>query len=476
MFKRFYILFLALIVASCTSPSIKSSGYFSDKAVLWQIDEESFVTPESFRVGVLLPLSGEAGKFGQGLKQATMLALEDMNNDNLILQFYDTQGTPEGARMAAENALNQGVKLIIGPLMSTEVEAISYQTRRRDVPVVAFSTDEKVLQAQVYTLGLLIDEQVDRIIGYAAKAQGRSRFALLLPDNSSGTAVAKSAVKAAKKYGGTVVRIAFYAPNTTDFSEIVRELTDFDKRSEPLKKQKDQLKALVQKGDKDAAAALRRLNLKDADDGVDFDAVIIPESGSRLKSAAAMFGYYDVFSPEVMFLGTSVWENTGLNKETTLVKAAYPRLSRTHNAYFNKKFQSLFGTYPNGLYAFAYDAVALSSALSKRNSSDLDAAITHPDGFAGINGIFRFFPNGKNQHSLDIIEITPSADKVVDAASHKFSADTQQDYSPYDGDIAADYDNTPPMIFGKDVGEAQRAVFGRQLGFGYNDSGTGFFY
>ncbi len=83
--------------------------------------------------------------------------------------------------------------------------------------------------------------------------------------------------------------------------------------------------------------ALRQLNAKDTDRGVDFDAVLLPESGARLKSAVAMFGYYDVFAPEVKFLGTSVWENTRLNKESTLKGSWYPALSRNHNAYFNKK-------------------------------------------------------------------------------------------------------------------------------------------
>ena len=37
-------------------------------------------------------------------------------------------------------------------------------------------------------------------------------------------------------------------------------------------------------------------------------------------------------------------------------------------------------------------------------------------GFVGISGVFRILPNGKNEHSLDIIEISPSGDTVVDFA------------------------------------------------------------
>lgn len=457
VFKKFYVFALIAFLSACRSPSVTSEGSFSDSSP--QINEQAFITSQSFRVGVLLPLSGDAAKAGQGMKNATMIALEDMNNPNLILQYYDTKSTPEGARVAAENALNQQVKLIIGPLMSSSVEAISYQTRRQNVPVIAFSTNDEVLQNQIYTLGLLIEEQVNRIVGYAA-VKGRSRFALLLPDNSTGIAVARAAVKAAKKHGGKVVRIAFYNPNTSDFSEIIRQLSDFEKRAEPVIKEKKRLKALAEQGDAEAKKALKKLSLKETDEGVDFDAVIIPESGGRLKSATAMFGYYDVFAPDVLFLGTSVWENTSLNKESTLNKAAYPILSRSHSAYFNRKYQSLYGNYPNGLFAFAYDAVALSSALARSNPSDLDAAITTPDGFVGINGVFRIFANGKNQHSLDIMEIRPQADVVVDQAPRKFlSAPEILDET----DIGALYDGNPPLIFGKDKNEAQQIIFGKTL-------------
>ena len=465
MFKKFYILFLVAIVSSCRTPIISSTSSFSETSAT-HIDEQSFITSESFRVGVLLPLTGEASKIGQGLKQSTMLALEDMNNSNLILQFYDTHSSPEGARVAAENAINQRVKMIIGPLMSTEVAAISDITRRHDIPVITFSTNEAVLLDHIYTIGLLIEEQIDRIVSYAT-SQGKSRFALLIPDNANGIAVAKSALAATQKRGASVVKIAFYPPETTDFSEIIRQLSDFDSRSQPIKKEKQRLLALVKNGDSSAKQALKKLNLKETARGVDFDALIIPETGGRLKSAAAMFGYYDVFAPDVMFLGTSVWENTSLNNEAILNKAVYPRLSRNHNDYFNKKYMSLFGNYPNSLYAFAYDAVALSSVLARRNPSNLEQAITNPDGFSGINGVFRFFNNGKNQHSLDIIRITPSADVVIDSAPDNFAHQTQ---SSYDADIANLYDNMPPVIFGKDNAEAQNQIFGRQLNFSGNQN------
>ena len=165
MFKRIY-LFLFLI--SLTACSISRNNVISDHGGVndfnTDISEINISGKSSFRVGVLLPLTGTASKHGQGLKNASMLAIDDVKNPNLILQYYDTMSTPSGARIAAENAIRQGAKLIIGPLMSTEVQAIANETIYKGVPVVAFSTSQEVLQPTVYTLGLLIEEQVDRIV------------------------------------------------------------------------------------------------------------------------------------------------------------------------------------------------------------------------------------------------------------------------------------------------------------------------
>ena len=68
VFKTKYILALTVFLSACHSPTIVSRGDFSDNSS--QINEQAFVTPESFRVGVLLPLSGTAAKAGQGLKNA----------------------------------------------------------------------------------------------------------------------------------------------------------------------------------------------------------------------------------------------------------------------------------------------------------------------------------------------------------------------------------------------------------------------
>lgn len=452
--KKFSVLFLAWIAAGCSSNMLARGG--SDAANT-DFSEINFGSTTNFRVGVLLPLTGEASKHGQGLKNATLMALDDVKEPNMILQFYDTKSTPSGARIAIENALNQRSQLIVGPLMSGSIRAISDQTTARNIPVIAFGTSEEVLQPGVFTLGLMVNEQVDRIVSYASQ-NGRSRFALLVPDNNTGIAVAKAAVASAQKNGADVTRIAFYQPNTTDFSEILKSMTDYPQRKARLQKIRDNLSYKASRGDVNASKVLKRLSTLDTIGDVDFDAVIIPEYGPRLKSAASMFGYYDVFSPKVKFLGISVWENTDLSKETTLNGSWYPALSRTHSAYFANKYSEMFGERPAGIYSLAYDAVALSAALSKKQGSSMNDTIANPDGYIGINGPFRLFPDGTNEHSLDIVQVTSQEDEVIEKAPRKFGDAEKQNLT-----IVIDENYRAPRIFGKDKALAQTMIYGYQL-------------
>lgn len=457
MLKKISFLLWGLALAGCAS-TVATEGGFNEANT--EISEVNFGGKDNFRVGVLLPLSGSAAKQGQGLKNATMLALEDARNPKLILQYYDTKGTPSGARVAAENALNQQSQLLLGPLMSSSVEAISEQAGDRNVPIIAYNTNSRVLKDGVYTLGLLIEEQVDRIMTFAAE-HGRANFALLIPDNQTGVAVAKAAVKSAQKNNVKITRIAFYRPNTTDFSDVLKQMTDYPTRVQRLNSFRAKLSAQAAGGDANAAKVLARLKTQETLGEVDFDAVLIPESGASLKAAVAMFGYYDVFSPKVKFLGTSIWDGTNLSKETTMRGSWYPALSRNHSSYFAGKYADLFGERPSSLYALGYDSVALASALAKQDNADLKTALTDPDGYIGINGAFRLFDDGRNQHSLDIVEVRENGNVIVDEAPRKF---TQQEGFADNGQIITDSSYQAPRIFGKSASTAQTLIYGHPLG------------
>ena len=418
MLKKFSIILFCFTICSCSwfqSTPLYKSMHPSSKSVdtfkMAETTDYSHVdlgNGESFRVAMLLPLSGADAAMGQSMKNAAMMAIGDINNNNLVVQFYDTKGTGSGARVALENALNADSRLILGPLRSDEVAAISNVARDKEVPVITFSTSPAVLQEGVYSIGLLHDDQIGRIVKYAA-TQGRSRIAAVLPNNSSGANMFRSLRKAVSKQGVSLVKVGFYAPQSMDFTGLVTQMKS---------------------------------------GGVDFDALLIPETGNRLKAISSMFSYYDVAAPEVLFMGTSVWDNISLNKETELYGAVYPVMSLKNQSKFAGKYNELFSERPSGLSIFAYDAVALASILS-RQGGDLNAQILRSEGYNGMSGSFRIFANGQNEHGLDVVKVSPGGKYVVEYAPQQFYG-----YADAFAEAADNY-GPMPQIIGQSPAELQ---------------------
>ena len=121
------------------------------------------------KVALLLPItgSGNTPSVAKALKQAAELALFDFDNPNVSLVPKDTKGTPDGARAAAESAIQDGAELIIGPLFAGEVSAAAPVARQAGIPMIAFSSDQKVAGNGVYLLSFLAGRDVPRIVSFA---------------------------------------------------------------------------------------------------------------------------------------------------------------------------------------------------------------------------------------------------------------------------------------------------------------------
>ncbi len=66
-----------------------------------------------------------------------------------------------------------------------------------------------------------------------------------------------------------------------------------------------------------------------------------------------------------------------------------------------------YGRPPQRLATLAYDAVALAGQLARlKPGGDFSAeAIANPNGWYGVDGIFRFLPDGRTERGLAVIEI-----------------------------------------------------------------------
>ena len=376
------------------------------------------VEPGRVRVALLLPLSGRHGKVGADMLDAAQMALFEITGPGFELVPRDTNGTPEGAAEAARSALEDGAQIILGPLLSGSVALAADFARPVGVQIVGFSTDRAVAGDGVYLMGFLPEDQVRRVVSFA-RFQGMERFASLAPATPYGYAVAEALARAAEENLAVVTKAAFYTPGE-DATPIVRDFASYDARRALLAAEKAQVAGRTDDASK---AALQRLANSETYGELPFEAVLLPDGGASLMAIAPLLPYYDIDPAVVRYLGTGQWDDPRIGLEPALIGGWFAAPDPGRRAGFETRFEQFFGRRPARLATLAYDAVALAAVLAGDGGQpDFSrAAITAESGYAGLDGIFRFRPDGTAERGLAVLEVQRNAHRVVDPAPTTFA-------------------------------------------------------
>ena len=366
-------------------------------------------------VAILLPLSGRYAGLGDFMLDAAQLALFDVADESFVLRPYDTAGTEAGADRAAQAAIQEGAAIVLGPVFNATTAAAAPSARERDVNVIAFSNDRSVAGNGVFLMGFMPEQQVERVVAFA-RTQGLSRFAALVPETDYGNAIVAALRAAAVRNGSRVVRIEYYPADTATIELQVRRLARYDERQAVRRARRLALEA---SGESDSEEALAGLGEAQQLGRLDYDAVILPEGGSSLRSIASLLPYYDIDPNIIRFIGTYLWYEPGLGREPALVGGWYAGPPPAQKDAFRLRFAKAYGREPPPIASIAYDAVALAAALAKRGDFSAEA-IRSPNGFAGIDGIFRFSRDGTAERGLAVIEVTSLGFRVVSSPPATF--------------------------------------------------------
>jgi len=374
------------------------------------------------RVALLLPLTGPSAALGESLLDAALMALHDVGDERLTLMPRDTQGLPEGAIDAVEQAVADGAQIILGPVFSASVQAAAQVTRGRALNMIAFSTDRSVAGDGVYLIGFMPEQQVDRVVSFTAR-QGLSRFAALIPANAYGDTVAVAMQNVVAREGAAITRVEVLTGGPDSFQEQVQVLADYQARRSELSAVRAQLRA---RDDEVSRRTLERLEGRETVGEVGFDAVMLAEGGDRLRALAPLLPFYDVDPSRVQFIGTGLWDEPNLGREPALVGGWFAGPEPQASTDFRTRYQQLYGKLPPRIASLAYDATALAAVLARTRTPpyyEVDA-LTNPAGFAGIDGIFRFGADGISERGLAILEIRPEGLEVVSPAPVSFDPPT----------------------------------------------------
>ena len=327
-------------------------------------------------VALIVPLSGEDGPIGTSISNAARLALLDTGNQAIDLNIYDSrQGGPAAA---ASRAIAEGNRLILGPLLSEDVLAMAAVARRARVPVIAFSNDERVAGNGVYILGFTPRQSIDRAVGYAA-ARGAKRFGALIPTGVYGQRAAQALMGSLQASSATLGTVETFSRNAAS-----------------------------------VRTAANALNAKG-----NFDAVLIADSGRIAAQAASAIRV----GPRL--LGTELWANDRSLGTTARMRGSW--YAAAPDARFDQlvtRYRARYGKVPYRLGSLGYDAVLLTVRASRSwpvGRPFPQRLLTEKEGFAGVDGIFRFRRDGVAERALEVREVTATGTRVVSPAATTFA-------------------------------------------------------
>jgi len=172
----------------------------------------------------------------------------------------------------------------------------------------------------------------------------------------------------------------------------------------------------------DAMAAVSQLS---AAKGT-FDALFMPVGGQTIQMMAATLKGYGLGSNQIRYLGTGLWDEPSLLADPNMAGAIYAAPSPQIRAGFERNYQRIYGTMPPRLASIGYDSAALAIVLAKNAAATGQrvtfdrAALTNPNGFSGVDGIFRFGQNGLAERGMAILQIGGGRANVVEAAPGSF--------------------------------------------------------
>ena len=375
---------LVMTLAACTQTRFGGGG--SPTAGYGTAASGEVIGSGSVRVALLVPRSatGNAGNIGQSFRNAADLAMRDFPGAGIQLIVYDTGGTPAGALAAANRALAEGAEIILGPVFSSAVGAVAAPARRAGVPVIAFSTDVSVAGPGVYLISFLPGNDIERGITYAA-ANGRKAFAAILPANANGTLVEAAFRQTVSRTGGRVVTIERYQLDQNDIRLKVTAL---------------------------AEAASQ------------FDALLVPDAGDAAVIIAETLASAGVSQETTRLIGSGQWDgDSRISGNANFAGAWYAAPSRQGFVAFAQRYRSAYNSEPPRTATIAYDATVLAAGLVRQFGADRfsQAVLTNPNGFAGIDGVFRLLRDGSNNRRLSVFEVTDSGTKLADPAPRSFS-------------------------------------------------------
>jgi ABC-type branched-subunit amino acid transport system substrate-binding protein len=357
--------------------------------------------PDTVRIGVVAPLSGEGKWMGErilkGVQHALSRRLKDMPEE-IWLSVEDSRGDPAAAASSVRKlGEDQQVLAIIGPAFSESVIQTAQVATDMRVPTItpsAVSPGIARLSPYLFRNSITAEQEAEQLVDYAMRKMGLVSFSILYPLNSRGMTIRDSFKRKVEENGGMITYSFSYHPKDTDFGELLKLMggvEDKDLPQQPLD------------GEEGSGHAL----------SLEYQAIFIAGDAASASLIAPALQYYNMDG--VRLLGSGLWHSDKLiswggdyMEGAVFVDGFFAGSPWPQVVDFVRSFKQAFGEEPDILAAQAYDAASIVLDLIQsgiREREDMRDALLRVQDYPGASGYTTIQPSGEAKKELFILTV-----------------------------------------------------------------------
>jgi len=339
-------------------------------------------------VALLVPTSdADIANLAQSLENAARLAVQESPDVVIDLRVYDTAGNETIAAQVAQQAVDDGAQIILGPLRAETANAAAVAVADDGVNVISFSNNPTIAGGNLYLLGKTFDNTAEQLLEFAA-VQGKSRAVVVYPNNIEGTFGLQAFRKAAQKSGITIVSEQGFEFNETAVINAIPMIR--------------------------AAVEIEQADLL----------LLTSTSSGALPLLAQLLPENGLDPMKIQYAGLARWDVPAQMLDLPGVQNGWFAVPDTaSNENFATRYELVNGGRPHNLASLAYDAVSIIAQIGRSDGGAVLSAqnLTNPNGFKGVDGIFRLKNDGTNERALSLAQIIEKQVTILDPAPRAFS-------------------------------------------------------
>ncbi|HBM59094.1 penicillin-binding protein activator [Salipiger marinus] len=341
------------------------------------------------RVALLVPRSDPgAGAIARDLENAARLAIADLDGAQIDLAVYDTGGSPARAAAEAQRAVDEGARIILGPLRGEVAVEASKVVSDEGVNVLSFSNNPSIAGGNLFILGPTFVNTADRLMAYG-KRQGIDSVAILHSQDVPGEFGKTAIQQAASANGVSVATVQGYPLSMEGVTETARAMGGVIEQS-----------------------------------GAESVFISTDATNAAMPILLQMMPEAGVAPAQVQYVGLTRWDVAPQLFSFPGAQGAWfamPDQSTQRN--FNSRYRAAYGADPHPLAGLAFDGIAAIGALVEQGRRDAltGRALTQGAGFQGTGGVFRLKTDGTNERGLAVATVQNNQVTILDPAPSSFS-------------------------------------------------------